>query len=145
MWWNIYSCYVSTWKNCFHENKRYNSNSIWYVHEVTATSFKEKTYSVQHLEHFVLLTGVQPVDDDHQPCLVLREAVDGFCHPSHQFHFTLQNLWERADSTADMRKFSTFLRKPDRKSPIAKKRNPTSSYGPRKTAVVLHTLQSDVT
>lgn len=62
---------------------------------VTTTSFETvKTYSVQHLEDFVLLAGVQPIDDDHQPRLILSEAVNGFRHPGHQFHFALKNLCE---------------------------------------------------
>lgn len=66
---------------------------------VTITSFKlVQTYGVQHLEHSVLLTGIQPVDDNHQPCLILSEAVNGFCHPGHQFHFTLKNLCKRKDT-----------------------------------------------
>lgn len=59
----------------------------------TATSLEmAKTYRVQHLQDFILLTGVQAVNDNHQPCLVLSEAINGFCHPGHQFHLTLQDL-----------------------------------------------------
>lgn len=70
---------------------------------VTVTVSRWETYSVQHLEHSVLLAGVQPVDDDHQPCLVLSEAVDGLRHPGHQFHLALQDLAERTDSPEDTR------------------------------------------
>lgn len=41
------------------------------------------TNRVQHLEHSILLAGVQPVDDDGHTRLVLSEAVDGLGHFGH--------------------------------------------------------------
>lgn len=38
------------------------------------------THRVQHLQDFVLLTGVQSVDDDSHAGLVLGKAVNGFGH-----------------------------------------------------------------
>lgn len=52
----------------------------------------EFPHRVEHLQDFVLLAGVQAVDDDHQPGLMLREAVDGLRHPRHQLHLVLQHL-----------------------------------------------------
>lgn len=50
------------------------------------------SHRVQHLQDFVLLAGVQSVDDDRQPRLMLCEAVDGLRHPRHQLHLVLQHL-----------------------------------------------------
>lgn len=52
------------------------------------------TNRVQHLEHSVLLAGIQSVDDDSHTRLVLSEAVDGLCHFGHELNFMLQNLYE---------------------------------------------------
>ena len=41
------------------------------------------THRVEHLQNFVLLAGVQSVDDDGHACLVLGEAVNGFGHFGH--------------------------------------------------------------
>jgi hypothetical protein len=60
-----------------------------------------ETYSVQHLQHFILLTGVQAVNDNHQPRLILREAVDGLGHPGHQLHLTLQDLHKAQKTPED--------------------------------------------
>lgn len=49
-------------------------------------------HRVKHLQNFVLFAGVQSVDDDRQPRLMLREAVDGLGHPRHQLHLVLQDL-----------------------------------------------------
>lgn len=49
-------------------------------------------HRVEHLQNFVLFAGVQSIDDDRQPCLMLREAVDGLGHPRHQLHLVLQDL-----------------------------------------------------
>lgn len=63
--------------------EKFTSHSSWLPH-VTNVSFKmAKTYSVQHLEYFVLLAGIQSINDHHQPCLILSETVNGFCHPGH--------------------------------------------------------------
>lgn len=50
------------------------------------------SYRIQHLQNFVLLTGVQTIDNDHQTCLVLGEAVDSLGHLSHELHLTFQHL-----------------------------------------------------
>lgn len=52
------------------------------------------TNRVQHLEHSVLLAGVQSVDDDGHTRLVLSEAIDGLGHFGHELDFMLQNLDE---------------------------------------------------
>lgn len=44
---------------------------------------KQDSNCVEHLQDFVLFARVQTVDDDHQPRLMLREAVDGLRHPRH--------------------------------------------------------------
>lgn len=41
------------------------------------------THRVQHLENFVLLTGVQSVDDDRHARLVLGKAINGLGHFGH--------------------------------------------------------------
>lgn len=72
-----------------------------------------ETYSVQHLQHSILLAGIQPVDDDHQPRLVLSEAINGFGHPGHQLHLALENLCKRqTGSTEDRRKLGTLRKEP---------------------------------
>lgn len=38
------------------------------------------THRVQHLQDFVLFTGVQSVDDDSHSRLVLGEAINGLGH-----------------------------------------------------------------
>lgn len=53
------------------------------------------TNRVQHLEHSVLLAGVQSVDDDGHARLVLSEAVNGLGHFGHELNFMLQNLFEQ--------------------------------------------------
>lgn len=50
------------------------------------------SHRVEHLQNSVLFAGVQSVDDDRQPRLMLREAVDGLRHPRHQLHLVLQDL-----------------------------------------------------
>lgn len=50
------------------------------------------TNRVQHLEHSVLLAGIQSVDDDGHTRLVLSEAVDRLGHFGHELNFMLQNL-----------------------------------------------------
>lgn len=53
-------------------------------------------HRVEHLQNFILFARVQSVDDDRQPRLMLREAVDGLRHLRHQLHLVLQHLQDDA-------------------------------------------------
>lgn len=65
-----------------------------------------QSHRVEHLQNFILLTGVKPVDDDRQPRLMLREAVDGLRHLRHQLHLVLQHLQDGASVTPLLLKHS---------------------------------------
>lgn len=41
---------------------------------------RANTHRVQHLQNFVLFTGIQAIDDDGHTGLVLGETIDGFGH-----------------------------------------------------------------
>lgn len=66
------------------------------------------TNRVQHLEHSVLLAGVQSVDDDGHTRLVLSEAVDGLGHFGHELNFMLQNLDEERGKRVSFHFVSLF-------------------------------------
>lgn len=53
------------------------------MREEEAAPTRTNTHRVQHLQHFVLLAGIQSVNDHSHTRLVLREAVDGFGHFGH--------------------------------------------------------------
>lgn len=65
-----------------------------------------QSHRVEHLQNFILLTGVKPVNDDRQSRLMLREAVNGLRHLCHQLHLVLQHLQGGASVTLLLLKHS---------------------------------------